>query len=232
MATSENITVLRPADSAAEHLFSVGEGESLSLCHIVGTKPSSVTLKLAANASAKVLFVAVTGTCSKLTVRVDFEGRGASIELYGLFLAAEGERREVVTEVRHNAGDCKSFQTVKGVASGSGAGRFDGLVYVAPDAQHTDAEQLSRNLLLGNGSRIETLPQLEIYADDVRCSHGATVGQLADEAIYYMRQRGINEQEARRLQMSGFAHEIVSHCSDEKLLAELTELIDNKIEEL
>ncbi|MDE5636855.1 MAG: SufD family Fe-S cluster assembly protein, partial [Alistipes sp.] len=106
-----------------------------------------------------------------------------------------------------------------------GEGRFEGMVYVAPDAQRTDARQTSRNLTLGDEARITTLPQLEIYADDVKCSHGATVGQMDSDAVLYMRQRGLSEDAARRLQIEGFVADVVMRCAVEEageaLLAEL-----------
>ena len=101
--------------------------------------------------------------------------------------------------VSHNVGLCTSNSLVKGVAGGSASCEFNGLVYVAQDAQNTDARQTSRNIVLGDEARIVTKPQLEIYADDVKCSHGATVGQLDDDAILYMRQRGLSEAQAPRL---------------------------------
>lgn len=232
MAAQRNITVLRPADDCSDRHFVASAASPAEIYHIAGTEACNVRVEIEEGATAKVLLLALDGSVSEVRYRVEFKGSGGTLELYGLFLSAEGERRNIVTDVRHDVGGCTSRQTVKGVASGNGEGRFDGLVYVAPDAQQTEAYQQSRNLLLGDRAHIETLPQLEIYADDVRCSHGATVGQMNDEEIYYMRQRGIDEQEARRLQMSGFAHDIVAHCSDEALLAELTELVDNKIEML
>jgi Fe-S cluster assembly protein SufD len=88
---------------------------------------------------------------------------------------------------------------------------------VAQNAQRTDASQRNQNLQLSDTAHVYTRPQLEIYADDVRCNHGATIGRLDDEAIYYMRQRGISEAEARRMQLHGFADEIVNHCPSETL---------------
>lgn len=107
-------------------------------------------------------------------------------------------------------------------------GEFGGLVYVAPDAQRTDARQQSRNMLLSRTARITTQPQLEIYADDVKCSHGATVGQMDAEAIYYMRQRGLSEAAARRLQIEGFVGDIVRRSSFEPLHEAVMELVSEK----
>jgi Fe-S cluster assembly protein SufD len=113
---------------------------------------------------------------------------------------------------------------VKGVAGGEAVGEFEGMVYVATDAQRTDAVQTSRNIVIGDTARIQTKPQLEIYADDVKCSHGATVGQLDSEAVLYMRQRGLSLQQAKRLQIEGFVSDIVfgSQQFGEYMAGELT----------
>ena len=97
---------------------------------------------------------------------------------------------------------------------------FGGRIYVAPDAQKTEAYQQNNNIVLGEAGRAMTQPQLEIYADDVRCSHGATVGQLDAEAIYYMRQRGIPEEAAKALMLNGFIGEILENVSDGRLPGE------------
>ena len=106
------------------------------------------------------------------------------------------------------------------------------MVYVAPDAQRTDARQQSRNILLSETARITTQPQLEIYADDVKCSHGATVGQMDAEAILYMRQRGLSEAQARRLQIEGFVGDVVVRCGIEPLCGAILELASAKMEKL
>jgi Fe-S cluster assembly protein SufD len=105
------------------------------------------------------------------------------------------------------------------------------LVYVAPDAQRTDSVQSSRNVVIGN-ARIETLPQLEIYADDVKCSHGATVGQMDAEAILYMRQRGLSLADAKRLQIEGFVGDVVMHAAIDSLVEPLQELLVEKFNRL
>ena len=131
---------------------------------------------------------------------------------------------------RHNVADCKSNSTVKSVASGRAVAEFKGLVYVAQDAQRTDAKQLNRNIELGYG-RVVSEPQLEIYADDVKCSHGSTVGQLDEQAIYYMRQRGISQESAERLLLEGFVEDVVAKCEVEALRDMLNEAVQAKLNE-
>ena len=129
---------------------------------------------------------------------------------------------------RHNVADCKSNSTIKSVASGRAVAEFKGLVYVAQDAQRTDAKQLNRNIELGAG-RVVSEPQLEIYADDVKCSHGSTVGQLDEQAIYYMRQRGISQESAERLMLEGFVGDVVAKCEIEALRNHLTDALQKRL---
>ena len=157
---------------------------------------------------------------------------GKLVHLRKQFLAAGQEHCVVRLRTNHNVPDCRSNSYIKGVAGGTAVGEFCGLVYVAPDAQRTDAQQQNRNILLSETARITTQPQLEIYADDVKCSHGATVGQMDSEAILYMRQRGLSEQQARRLQMEGFVAAIAAHCAVEPLCEELYRRIVTKLERM
>ena len=171
------------------------------------------TVRLDQSASSRFAMTAVVAGSARAVYETALAGAGAEYRFGGVFMAGAGESSSVRMRVEHKVADCRSESTVKGVASGDGRGRFEGMVYVAPDAQRTDARQTSRNLLIGSEARIEALPQLEIYADDVKCSHGATVGQMDADAIMYMRQRGIAEAVARRLQVEGFIADVVMHCA-------------------
>ena len=153
-------------------------------------------------------------------------------DVWALFLCGGEEHCDLNLAVRHLAPDCRSYSLVKGAAAGNAVGSFAGMVYVAQDAQRTDAQQQSRNLLLNDTARIFAQPQLEIYADVVKCSHGATVGQLDDEAIYYMRQRGLSEKQARRLQIEGFAYDVVQHCGCQHMCRHISELTAAKLEKM
>lgn len=169
---------------------------------------------------------------SRYNLRTDLNAPCAQSELFGLYIVTGSQHADIAVNMRHNAPECKSGEVVKGIAADDAVGVFSGLVYVAPDAQKTDASQLNRNILVSETARIYTEPQLEIYADDVKCSHGATVGQLDDEAVYYMRQRGISLQEARRLQLSGFVNDIADKCRSGELCSFLHELTASKLEKL
>ncbi len=210
----------------------LGEGAGLQLTELFTEKSSRrVQIHQAADSSARVTLLLLGEGMADFTI--DLEGAHAESRLEGLFLEAAGELGEVSVRTNHLHADCQSYSLIKGVAGGEGAkGLFRGMVYVAPDAQRTDARQTSRNIELTPGARIQTLPQLEIYADDVKCSHGATVGQLDGEAILYMRQRGLDEKTARRLQIEGFAGDIVCHHPNEQLAEVLCRLVSEKLHTL
>ena len=225
---NKRVVVLRgECDGDCGGNYSVAAGEELSFYQMCGGGDHSLTLRLAEGAKAKVVFAATEQGESNYDYTVELNGAGAELELYGLYLCGEGAKCHIRTNVRHNVADCKSNQVVKGIAKDNGVGTFDGLVYVAPDAQRTEAYQQSRNMLLSRTARIHTNPQLEIYADDVKCSHGATVGNIDDEAIYYMRQRGLSEEQARRLQVGGFLRDVLSHIDDEAIREEFELKIEN-----
>lgn len=153
------------------------------------------------------------------------EGRGAENHTNGLTIAGEQGHLDFATDIEHIASDCTSYQLFKGLAADGGTSVFSGRIYVAQDAQRTQAFQQNNNLLLSDGAHVYAKPQLEIYADNVKCSHGATVGQLDPEAIYYMRQRGIGLEDARRLQMYGFVLDVLG----ESRVQEMNELFDREI---
>ena len=216
---SRKIVMLGDGCECCGGSWEVAAGEHLELYQLCSKGSHRVDVRLLAGATAKVVFVAASEGDVEYDYHFDLAEEGASAEVYGLMVAEGGTQARVKTEMRHNAPRCHSDQQVRGVASGDGYGLFEGLVYVAPDAQQTEAYQQSRNVLLSPEARIQTQPQLEIYADDVKCSHGATVGQMNEEQIYYMRQRGLSEADARRLQLGGFMQEILDKIEDDDLRA-------------
>jgi Fe-S cluster assembly protein SufD len=154
------------------------------------------------------VFVATGEGDVRLSQRNDLAGEHSETHFAGLYVVAESQKADIELRLNHLAPDCRSRQLVKGIAADKATGVFTGMVYVDREAQRTDAVQQNRNIQLHDTARIYTRPQLEIYADDVKCGHGATVGRLNEEEIYYMRQRGISEDVARQMQMEGFAADI------------------------
>ena len=166
-----------------------------------------VELRQQTGSKCEMTSVIVAG--ARFDYEADMNGSHASNVLRAAYVIGGQEHARVAVRINHNTADCRSNSLVKGIAGGAAVGEFEGMVYVAPDAQRTDAVQTSRNIEIGGEARIKTKPQLEIYADDVKCSHGATVGQLDGEAVLYMRQRGLSLEQAKRLQVEGFVSDIV-----------------------
>jgi len=153
--------------------------------------------------------VMLGGRVARHELVVRLQGRGADADLHGLALAGGRAHLDHTLHVEHVAEGCTSHQAFRNVVDGEGHAVFQGCIRVAPGAQRSDAQQLCRTLLLSDGARVDTKPELEILADDVKCSHGATVGDLDAAQLFYLRARGIPAAEARRLLLVGFAEETV-----------------------
>ena len=162
-------------------------------------------------------------------IEVAFLGPGAEAELGGLYVAGHDQHLACRTLVDHAPPSCASSQVYHGVVGAGGHGVFNGAVRVRPGAQGTRAHQTNRNLLLADSARADTKPELEIFADDVKCSHGATVGQLDDEALFYLRSRGLDEQEARRILTRVFGATITSAVRPRELADELARALDERL---
>ena len=169
-------------------------------------------------------YVILPGESRELDLVIDLVGEGAEVDVKCLYLSRSGDRVRIRILVHHRAPGCRSRQLVCGIAATGADVRFDGRIVVAPGAQKTEAYQENHNILLSEGARVETLPSLEIYADDVKCSHGATVGQLDADALFYMRSRGISEAEAKRLQMLSFLSPVIPEGREEEVTAALFSL--------
>lgn len=146
---------------------------------------------------------------ARIEVNVVLDGEGAQAELNGLYYVVDKMHVDCRTRVEHRKPHTTSRELYKGILSDHGRGVFNGRVIVSKDAQKTDAQQSNRNLLLSKHAEVDSKPQLEIFADDVRCSHGTTIGQLEDDELFYLRSRGLGVNEARRLLVHGFAGEIL-----------------------
>jgi Fe-S cluster assembly protein SufD len=138
----------------------------------------------------------------------------AQCRVDGAFVVADQEEANIVTTIDHAAVGGTTSELIKGVAAGRGHGAFQGRIVVREGAQQTDARQTSRNLILGRRASIDTKPELEILADDVKCAHGASVGELDEAALFYLRSRGIPAEEARRLLIEGFLREPIEGIAD------------------
>ena len=181
-------------------------------------------------AGSNVLLNGMTLTCgtTRNTTRVLLAGEQAELNLCGMAIADKNQHVDNRTVIDHAVPSCRSNELYKYVLDEQATGAFAGLILVRPGAQHTDARQTNRNLCATREARMFTQPQLEIYADDVKCSHGATVGQLDDAALFYMRQRGITLREARLLLMFAFVNEVIDTIRLDALKDRLHLLVEKR----
>jgi Fe-S cluster assembly protein SufD len=157
------------------------------------------------------------GALARTDLNVVLDGEGCECTLNGLYQADGEQLVDNHTRIDHARPRCTSHELYKGLLAGRARGVFNGKIYVHRDAQKTDARQTNQTLLLSDEAVIDTKPQLEIYADDVKCTHGATVGQLDEEQVFYLRTRGIDKASARQLLTYAFANEILSRIRIEPL---------------
>ncbi|MDL2212339.1 Fe-S cluster assembly protein SufD [Bacteroides sp. OttesenSCG-928-E20] len=162
------------------------------------------------------------------TTNVVLTGEGAETNLCGMVIADKKQHVDNNTTIDHAVPNCNSNELYKYVLDDQAVGAFAGMVLVRPDAQHTNSRQTNRNLCATREARMYTQPQLEIYADDVKCSHGATVGQLDENALFYMRSRGIPEKEARLLLMFAFVNEVIDTIRLDALKDRLHLLVEKR----
>jgi Fe-S cluster assembly protein SufD len=177
--------------------------------------------------------IALGGGLVRNDVNVVLDAEGCECTLNGLYLAGGRQHIDNHTRIDHAKPRCASHELYKGILDGQAHGVFNGKIYVHQDAQKTDAKQTNKTLLLSADAVINTKPQLEIYADDVKCTHGATIGQLDEEAVFYLRSRGVGREEARRLLTYAFANDIVSRIQVGSLRAGLEQVLlaDRRVKE-
>tara|TARA_Y100000739_G_C20606848_1_gene466099 strand:- start:1598 stop:2818 length:1221 start_codon:yes stop_codon:yes gene_type:complete len=160
---------------------------------------------------------------------VELKGRGSHCDLRGVYLADNDNHIDHHTIIEHEKEHCTSNELYKGILSGKSTGVFNGRIHVHDEAQKTDAIQSNQNILLSDNAIIHTKPELEIYADDVKCTHGATVGQLDEKGIFYLRARGIKRKEAQKMMMRAYVGEVLSGIRNNKTRDALLEQIIQNI---
>ena len=167
---------------------------------------------------------------SRTNIRAKLAGEGLECILNGLYLTRGDQLADHHMIVEHAQPHCASHEYFNGILDDKSKGVFHGRIYVHPVAQKTDAKQTNKNLLLSDDATADTKPQLEIYADDVKCTHGATIGQLNDESIFYLRSRGIGRENARRMLIHAFAGEIIERVKCAPVREELDRIVWNRLE--
>lgn len=214
--------------------ISLGEGarlnhykvqrESAEAFHVATTQAS-----LGRNSSYSSTAITLGAQLSRHNINVTLDDEGAECWVDGLYLVGTGQHTDTHSLIDHRQPHCTSHQLYKGILDGKSRAVFNGKVFVREGAQQTDAMQTNRNLLLSNEARVDTKPQLEIFADDVKCAHGATVGQLEDEELFYLSSRGLNADLARNLLTYGFAEEVIEKIKVDSIKAQLDEAVLNRL---
>jgi Fe-S cluster assembly protein SufD len=175
--------------------------------------------------------IAAGARLSRNNIRTSLAGEGVECVLNGLYLTKDEQLADHHMIVEHAQPNCQSHEYYNGILAGRSKGVFHGRILVRQIAQKTDAKQTNKNLLLSEDATVDTKPQLEIYADDVKCTHGATIGQLNDESVFYLRARGIGEETARRMLIHAFAGEIIERIRHSATREELDKLVWERLEQ-
>lgn len=188
----------------------------------------SRSIEVQSGQSADMVFLVYPGVSCDVRLDVSLKGEGAEANIYGAYICGGNEKVKFAVDMHHDVPHCNSRQLFKGIAGGSSRVDFYGKIIVAQDAQRTEAYQENHNILISDEAKVDTKPQLEIYADDVKCSHGATIGRLNEEEQFYMRSRGISLEDAKVLQMISFIApvlEIIPEPEREQLAVRFEEAI-------
>lgn len=194
--------------------------------------PSNI--EVGADATLDLTVIVLPGVSARIPLTIDLTGAHSEVRLSGIYLCSGHDDVTFDITMHHRTGDCRSQQTFNGLATGEAKCGFFGKIVIAPDAQRTEAFQENHNILLSDTARVNTKPRLEIYADDVKCSHGATVGKLNEDEQFYMRSRGIPEDEAKVLQMISFVAPVLETIPEEATCGDLSRsavagLVENAI---
>lgn len=186
--------------------------------YILGETVLPPVVRLEAGEKRSAAFVVSRGVSGSFEVVYELAGEGAELDLTGVYACCGEQKVDFRITVRHLCAGCVSHQLFKGLAEDEARVKFEGLVYVAAGAEKTEALQENHSLLLSENAFVQSSPQLEIYADDVICSHGATVGSLDENEQFYMRSRGISLEEARRLQILSFLSPVLEGLPEKKII--------------
>ena len=212
----------------------IGENAQLDIYKLQNLNDNSSllntnTAKQLANSRLQTHTISFNGGKIRNNIFVDINGEGAECNIYGLYLVDKKQHVDNQIKVNHNVPNCNSNEKFKGILDNEATAIFNGHVYVAPNAQKTNAYQNNSNIILTDTAKINTMPFLEIYADDVKCSHGSSIGQLDQEAMFYMQQRGISKENARMLLMYAFAADISNNIGIEALRERIDDMIKRRL---
>jgi Fe-S cluster assembly protein SufD len=200
------------------------QNESQQAFHVATTGA-----ELGRSSSFKTTTITLGAELSRHDIKVILDTEGAECWVDGLYIVGTGQHADTHSLIDHRSPHCVSHQLYKGILDGKSRAVFNGKVFVRAGAQGTDAMQTNKNLLLSGEARVDTKPQLEIFADDVKCAHGATVGQLEEEQLFYLASRGMHPDIARNLLTYGFAEEVIDKIRIESIKAQLDKAVLNRL---
>ena len=186
-------------------------------------------LQVQSGQKTDLILVVYPGVSCDIKLDISLKGEGAEANVYGAYVCGNDEKVKISVDVHHDVPHCNSRQLFKGIAGGSSRVDFYGKIIVAKDAQRTEAYQENHNILLSDSAKVDTKPQLEIYADDVKCSHGATIGRLNEEEQFYMRSRGISLEDAKVLQMISFVAPVLENIKEETEREKVTASLESAV---
>ena len=212
----------------------MGEGAVLDMVvmqneHNKSKHSTAFKVDMAAGAVLNLNVITLHGGEISNSIDVQLNGKGGECNVNGLYLADGNQKVSTKVNIFHNVPECHSSQLFKGILDGESKTTFSGRIYVAKDAQKTEAYQANNNLLASRTAKAYTQPHLEIYADDVKCSHGATVGSLNQDELFYMRSRGIAKDEAKLLQQQAFAYAVLEKVGNENLRERLHSMVERRL---
>jgi Fe-S cluster assembly protein SufD len=235
----EHIAIGETASSLVNGIreSAVGEGASLTL-HLLQNEadgPADINVDgvtVAAKGRFSIDTTTLYGPLVRNELNVSLAGPEAHAELNGVYLLDGNAHCDNHSYIGHDVPDCTSDELYKGIVAGKATGVFNGKVFVKPDAQRTRAYQSNANILQGDDARVFSKPELEIYADDVKCSHGCTIGRMDEQAVFYLRSRGVSEAEARRMMSHAFMTNVLDRIANADWRKHLEGMIDAKLEEI
>jgi Fe-S cluster assembly protein SufD len=184
---------------------------------------------LGANSSYDSTTINFGARLSRHDIGIKMDHEGAECWVDGLYVVSSGQHTDTHSVIDHRQPHCTSHQLYKGILDGKSRAVFNGKIFVRHGAQKTDAMQTNKNLLLSNEARVDTKPQLEILADDVKCAHGAAVGQIEEDELFYLETRGIHTELARNLLTYGFAEEVIGKIKLESIREQLDAAVLNRL---
>jgi len=232
----ETHTTLNGARYFTNAVTEIMLGESAVLQHIKLQQDSLRSLHISSshvlqdrNSAYKSLVMTMGSELSRENLKVTLNGVGGDCTLNGIYLIGENQHADHHTTIDHAKPHGTSRELYKGILNGKSRAVFNGKIIVRKDAQKTDAEQTNKNMLLSPGARVNTTPQLEILADDVKCRHGATIGHLDEDALFYLRTRGLAERMARTLLMKSFLQDVTGRLPEGKIREALDELMTSRL---